>query len=68
MLDCSAALTWTATPLPIRRSETLASAGATVLNASPLSSLPVIAALPDWPLAMVTERTLPWSTWRTKSE
>jgi hypothetical protein len=65
MLDCSSALTWTATPLAISLSETLASPGATVWKSSPLDSLPAIALLPLAPVAMVTLRTLPSSAWRT---
>ena len=68
MLEPSSALTWTAMPLPISRSETLASAGAVVVNASPLSSLPVMLALPLAPVAMVTDWTLPESTCLMKSE
>ena len=39
-----------------------------VRNGVPSASLPVIVELPDTVDDMVTERTLPSSTWRTKSE
>src|SRR3954467_4521686 len=68
MLDPSSPLTWTATPLLIRRSEKLGSPGATVGNVSPLASLPLIWLLLPALDAIVTARTLPSPTARTNSD
>ena len=70
MLDCSSALTWTATPFCDQLVGDIGIAGrdgVEILAAGELAGdraeLPLVP-----PVAMVTVRTLPSSTWRTNSE